>query len=143
MPNVEIRVEGLAGLRRALKEAEQIERRNELRDGLKAAADAVAKDAKRRVPVRSGAARDSLRATAGGNRAYVVGGKARVPYYGWLDFGSRSPVQGNPRSRGPWAGSGTGPAKGRFIYPALDAREAQVVRLVEHAVSEVLRKAGL
>lgn len=140
---VEIRVEGLAELRRALARAEQIDTRNELRDGLKRAADEVAQEAKRRIPRRSGRTASSVRATAGGNRAYVVGGRATVPHYGWLDFGSRRPNTGNPRSVGPWSGSGKGPDGGRFIYPALDDREGQVVRLVTHAVSEVLRKAGL
>lgn len=143
MPNIEIRVDGLAELRRALRQMENLEASNDLRDGLKRAADSVAQEAKSRVPVRSGAARDSVRATAGGNRAYVAGGKARVPYYGWLDFGSRRPILGNPRSRGPWAGSGTGPQNGRFIYPALDNREREVTALVADAVSEALRKAGL
>jgi HK97 gp10 family phage protein len=139
----EIRVEGLAALRRDLKRAEQIDARNDLRDGLKNAADIVAREAKSRVPTRSGAARDSIRATAGGNRAFVVGGKARVPYYGWLDFGTRTPRTGNSRSVGPWAGSGKGPEKGRFIYQALDAKERQVVEAVEEAVSTALRKVDL
>lgn len=139
----EIRVEGLASLRRDLKRAEQIDDRNDLRDGLKAAADIVAREAKSRVPVRSGAARDAVRATAGGNTAYVVGGKAKVPYYGWLDFGGRNPRTGNPRSVGPWSGAGGGPSKGRFIYPALDAKEGEVVEAVEDAVSQALRKLDL
>lgn len=121
----------------------ELENRAELRDGLKRAADVVARDARSRVPSRTGRAASSIRATAGGNRAFVVEGKAAVPYAGWLDFGSRTPRVGNPRTVGPWTGSGKGPAKGRFIYPALDARERQVVSLVEHAVSEALRKAGL
>lgn len=143
MPNVEIRIDGLADLRRTLKRMENVEASVDLRTGLKRAADEVAQDAKGRLPSRTGAARSSLRATSGGNRAYVAGGGARVPYYGWLDFGSRNPQLGNPRSVGPWAGSGKGPDKGRAIYPAIDARETEVVRLVEHAVSEALRKAGL
>jgi hypothetical protein len=133
----------LADLRRALRKAEQVDNLGQLRDGLKKAANIVADDAKSRVPVRSGAARGSLRATAGGNRAYVVGGKAKVPYYGWLDFGSRSPRTGNPRSVGPWAGSGTGPAKGRFIYAALDDRERQVVEAVSDAVNDALNRLDL
>lgn len=143
MPNVEIRVDGLADLRRALKRMENLEATADLRAGLKRAADEVAQDAKGRVPSRTGRAASTIRATSGGNRAYVVEGKAAVPYVGWLDFGSRTPRLGNPRTVGPWAGSGKGPAKGRFIYPAIDAREAQVVQLVEHAVSEALRQAGL
>jgi hypothetical protein len=112
----------------------------EVRDGLKKAAGIVANEAQSRVPVRSGAARASIRATAAGNKAYVVGGKARVPYYGWLDFGSRRPVSGNPRSRGPWSGSGVGPPKGRFIYAAIDAKERQVADAVGDALEAALRR---
>lgn len=138
-----VQVIGLKELRRDLRRSERLEDLKELRDGLKRAADVVAQEAKSRVPSRSGAARGSIRATAGGNRAYVVGGKARVPYYGWLDFGSRTPRTGQSRSVGPWSGSGKGPSKGRFIYAAIDDREREVARLVEEAVSAALRKLDL
>lgn len=136
----EIRVDGLGDVRKALRKLEHLDELAELRDGLKAAADVVAREARSRVPVRSGRARDAVRATAGGNRAFVVGGKKRVPYYGWLDFGTRSPRLGNPRSVGPWARSGKGPAKGRFIYPALEAKEAEVVDKVADAVDKAINK---
>jgi HK97 gp10 family phage protein len=142
-PKPELRVEGLAELRKALTKMQAIDERTELRVGLKAAAQIVADDAKRRVPVRTGRARDSIRAAASGNRALVIGGKAKVPYYGWLDFGSRSPVAGNPRTVGPWRGSGTGPAKGRFIYPAIDAKFDEVVAAVSAAVEKALETEGL
>lgn len=141
--SVEIRVDGLAELRKALTRIGDLESRGDLRDGLKDAADVVAKEARDRMPSGTGRAKGSVRATAGGNKAYIRGGRASVPYYGWLDFGSRTPKTGNPRDVGPWKGSGKGPRKGRYIYPALDARERQVVELIEHAVSEALRKAGL
>lgn len=143
MSQIEIRVDGLADLRRALRKVEQLDDLAVLRDGLKRAADIVAQDARSRVPTRTGRARGSIRATAGGNKAYVVGGKARVPYYGFLDFGSRTPRSGQPRSVGPWANSGSGPDKGRFIYPALDAKERQVVDAVQDAVQTALRKLDL
>lgn len=143
MSRVEVRVEGLAELRRALRKAEQIDDLAVLRDGLKKAADVVAQEARSRVPTRSGAARSSIRATSGGNRAFVVGGKAKVPYYGWLDFGSRTPRTGQSRSVGPWSNSGFGPDRGRFIYAALDARERQVVDLVSEAVNDALRRLDL
>lgn len=133
-----LRIEGLAELRKALAAAEQMESRRELAVGLKAAASVVARDAQGRIPSRTGRARAAVRATSGGNRAFVVGGKASVPYYGWLDFGSRTPRTGNPRSRGPWAGTGAGPPQGRFIYPAFDAKESVVVGLVARAVEEAL-----
>lgn len=142
MAQVEIRVEGLRELRRALNQAGDIEDSTALRLGLKSAAEVVARDARGRVPSRTGRARDSIRATSGGNRAYVVGGKARVPYYGWLDFGSRRPVAGRSRHVGPWKGSGVGPQKGRFIYPALDSTESEVVRIIATSVDQALRALG-
>lgn len=143
MPSPEIRVEGLRELRAALAKIDPIDARKEFQAGLKAAADIVAQDAKGRVPVRTGKAAGSVRATSGGNRAFVVGGKAAVPYYGWLDFGTRTPRSGQPRSVGPWAGTGAGPAKGRFIYVALDAKEDQVVDAVEAASDKALGSLGL
>lgn len=80
---------------------------------------------------------------SGGNRTYIAEGGARYPHLAWLDFGGRTPISGNPRSVGPWAGSGKGPPGGRLIYPALDAKHDEVVRLVEHAVGEALEDLGL
>ncbi len=142
MANVALKVEGLAELRKALKAAGRMDSRKELAVGLKAAAGVVARDAQGRVPSRTGRARGAIRATSGGNRAYVVEGKTAVPYVAWLDFGSRTPITGNPRSRGPWAGSGKGPAGGRFIYPALDARALEVAALVGQAVERALDDIG-
>lgn len=138
-----LKIDGLAELRRAFAKAGQVEQRKELAVGLKAAAEVVARDAQGRVPSRTGRARSAIRATSGGNRAFVVGGKAAVPYYGWLDFGGRVPRTGNARSVGPWSGAGKGPAKGRFIYPAFDDRQMQVAALVETAVSKALDDLGL
>lgn len=136
-------VDGLAALRRDLKAAGDLEGLAEMRDGLKAAARVVADDAKGRVPRKSGRAADSIRAGASGARAYVAGGKASVPYYGWLDFGSRRPQHGQPRRVGPWAKSGTGPPGGRFIYAAVDARQRDVVDLIERAAGRALERLDL
>lgn len=116
---------------------------DELRTGLRQAAELVAVDARNRIPSVSGLARSSVRVVSSGNKTLVVGGKAKVPYFGWLDFGSRTPRQGNRRSRGPWSGSGSGPSKGRFIYPALAAKEREVVALVQKAVDVALKRLGL
>lgn len=143
MPKPQVHVIGIAELRAALKEVGDMENLKAFREGLKAAADIVAREAKTRVPTRTGQARDSVRATTGGNTAYVQAGKSTVPYYGWLDFGSRKPVLGNARSVGPWKGSGKGPAEGRFIYPALEAKQEEVRSAAETAVDVVTRDAGL
>lgn len=143
MTNIRVEVEGLATVRRQLSALGQAEDRAELRRGLKAAAGIVAEEAKRRLPSRSGRARASLRAQAAGNRALVVGGKSTVPYYGWLDFGSRNPRSGQPRTVGPWASTGAGPAQGRAIYPALDDKRREVEDAVDEAMGDAISALGL
>ena len=137
-----VRVEGLREVDRTLRKMDS-EMAAGLRSESKDIAEVVARDARTRVPVVSGKAQGSIKAGAQGKGAYVQGGKKAVPYYGWLDFGSRTPKTGNPRTVGPWAKSGKGPRGGRFIYAALDSREREVTAAVEHAVSEALTKVGL
>ncbi len=143
MPEPSVHVVGLRELRRNLRQAGEVEELVEVRNALRSGARIVADDARRRVPVRTGRARDSIRPLVSGNRAFVAGGKARVPYYGWLDFGSRRPISGRPRSVGPWAGSGAGPSKGRFIYPAIDAKIDDVVEMVSDALNTVHKRQGM
>lgn len=144
MSRQRVTVEGLATVRRQFRDLGDAEGRIELRDGLKAAAEIVADDARQRVPKGdTGRARASVRATAGGNRAFVRGGRTTVPYYGWLDFGTRTPIMGRPRSVGPWKDSGRGPRGGRFIYPALEAKRDEVVAKVDEAMSKAVRALGL
>lgn len=136
-----VQISGLREVRTSLRKLGDAEGLAEVRDALKEAAGIVAEDARRRIPVRSGRARDSVRPTVSGNRAFVAGGKASVPYYGWLDFGSRQPISGRPRSVGPWAKPAPrGPEEGRFIYPALDATRSQVVDKIEEGLDAFNRK---
>lgn len=139
---IAVKVDGLRSLDRALGEMGS-EVRKEFRKEMKAVAEVVAADARRRVPVRSGQARRSVRATFSGSSAAVRGGKKRVPYYGWLDFGTRSPRSGRPRSVGPWRGTGSGPAEGRFIYPAIRENQVKIRRMTEEVVDRARRRAGL
>lgn len=136
-------ITGLKEVQAALKEIGDLDTQKEVRVALKTGAEVIAADARSRVPIRSGKAAGSIRAGAEGVRAYVAGGKASVRYYGWLDFGSRTPRDGNTRKEGPWRGSGTGPAKGRFIYPAIAAKEQQVTDSVGDAVGAVIKRVGL
>ena len=125
--NAGLHVEGLKELRRGLSQLDK-SLAKELRKDLVAIGDEIAQEAKSLVPKRSGRAANSIRAGASGNNAYVQGGKGTVPYYGWLDFGSRRPIRGRPRSVGPWKGSGTGPKKGRFIYPTIERNQSKIER---------------
>lgn len=138
-----VQVGGLSGLQAALKEIGDIGSQKEVRVALKESAEIIADDARARVPSRSGKAAGAIRASASGTKAYVIGGKASVRYYGWLDFGSRNPRTGNTRKEGPWRGSGTGPTKGRFLYPAITAKEQAVTEHVRAAVGDVIQRLGL
>lgn len=135
MIGVRVDQASLRALMAALKKADP-ELQKELKRELKGVAAIIASAAKGKVRSRSGRAAGSIRSGGTTKGAYVQGGKASVPYYGWLDFGSRSPHFGNPRSVGPWSGSGTGPHKGRFIYPALAENRDVVTRAAREAVSK-------
>lgn len=140
-----IRAEGLDELRRDLKglKDDPLDRRRQVLDAFRDAADIVADEAKRRANTFSFDLSDTIRPGSGmssrGPTSFVKGGKAAYPWYGWADFGSRNPRTGQPRSVGPWANSGRGPRGGRFIYPAIEAKAGDVVREIERGVDAVLR----
>lgn len=135
MANAGIQVEGLRELRRSIARLPEV--KHGLRQDLLEVGHKIAKDAAATVPKKSGRAAGSLRAGVSGNNAYVAGGKAKVPYFGWLDFGSRKPVSGQPRTVGPWKNSGNGPKKGRFIYPAIDRNEKYIKKAALKAFDRV------
>lgn len=138
MADTDLRVDqaALKSLQRALRKADP-ELQKELKRELKSAADIVATSAKGKVPSRSGKAAGSIKSGSTMKGAYVQGGKASVPYYGWLDFGTRSARTGFTRGvSGPWTKSGTGPKHGRFIYVALDEKRGEVTKRVRTAVNK-------
>jgi hypothetical protein len=114
----------------------------EVVDALQKGVNLIAQDAQSRVPSRSGRAARSIKPGSSGSKAWVQGGGS-VRYYGWLDFGSRNPRKGNPRKKGPWSGSGHGPDRGRFIYPAGDAKTPEMVESLQRSLAQVIRRAGL
>lgn len=138
-----VKIVGLKEVQAALKEIGDLDTAKEIRVALKAGAEIIAADARGRVPSRSGRAAGSITSGTAGARAFVEGGKKTVPYYGWLDFGSRHPMHGNTRREGPWRGSGTGPKDGRFLYPAVAAKEDELTAHVETGVNAVIKRVGL
>jgi len=133
----------LRELRSSLRQIKDPAKRKEVRLAFKKAADVVAAEAKGRVPRRSGKAANSVRSGSswqgGSVQAFVLGGRKNVPYYGWLDFGSRNPRRGNPRSVGPWAGTGPGPSGGRFIYAAIEDKASEVESVLRDGVTAAFR----
>ena len=141
--NSVVKIEGLSELRKSLKSLGEADRLKQVQRALRTGADVVRDDARRRVPSRSGKARASIVSSGGGAAAYVTGGKRSVRYYAWLDFGSRTPRRGQTRAQGPWKRSGAGPVKGRFLYPAFDAKREEVAALVQRAIDEAISERGM
>lgn len=135
----EIRIEGLREFRRSLREIDR-DTAKRLRVGFNSAAQIVATEAKRRVPLgppRAGHVRSTIKAGSTQSAARVQGGGARYPYFGFLDFGGRV----GPRNsvRRPFI------RKGRYLWPSYldkadvvrDELGAQIARLARSAGLEV------
>lgn len=129
-----VKVEGLKELRRSLRQVSGPEAGKAIQRANKAAAEVVAAAARQRVPVRTGRARSTVRATATQSVASVKFGGARAPYAPWLDYGGRvgrNKTTVRPFKRG-----------GRIIYPALDAERPQVIATYERELDNLLTRFG-
>lgn len=129
-----ISVRGLDELRKALAKADK-DLAKDLGAAGKRAADVVVPAAQARTPVRSGRARDSLRAVTVRGGGAIRGGGAKAPYFPWLDYGGRV---GRKRSvvRDYIKG-------GRIVYPAIDEKRDAAVDVYFDAMNDLLRRAGL
>jgi hypothetical protein len=134
MPEEPIHIEGLREFSQGLKRLDD-DMPKVLRLGLNSVAGVVVDQAQPRVASRSGRARRSVRAKSTRTAVRVAGGGKRVPYYGWLDYGgkvgrSRSVVR--PFNK-----------QGRYIYPAYYANRDKFDVMLEDALIDVARQAGM
>lgn len=129
-----IRVAGLREVQKALKDLDG-ESQKELRLTLNEAAGIVVRGAQRRVPVRTGVARASIRATSGQREARVSAGGRRAAYFPWLDYGGRV-GRNNSASR-------TFIKGGRYVYPAYSDEYTNIRRLLEKRLTTLLESKGI
>ena len=155
MAFAQVHITGLRELRAALRQVDK-EIAGELREGLKDAVNIISEDVKRQIPSRSGKAAGSVRAVSSGNTIWLVGGGARVPYYGWLEFGGKLPGK-HPASKKAlfWPGAAhpvnfasgyKGRAKvkeGRYIRPTIERNIPALVKAAGDAFNDAAAKAGL
>lgn len=134
MTTTAVKVKGLRDLQAALKATED-GLQKELRVALNRAADLVASGAARRVPVKTGRARASLRAQSSQREAKVVGGSKKAAYYGWLEFGGR--IGRDKATRRPFVKGG------RYLWPAYAAQRAQVAKVIADELDALMRRTGL
>jgi HK97 gp10 family phage protein len=129
-----VKVKGLRDLQAALKATED-GLQKELRVALNRAADLVASGAARRVPVKTGRARASLRAQSSQREAKVMGGSKKAAYYGWLEFGGR--IGRDKATRRPFVKGG------RYLWPAYAAQRDQVAKVIAAELTALMERTGL
>ncbi len=126
MAGRQVSVEGARELRKALKTVGD-EAKAGLKDVNLEVAEIVARAAVSRVPSRSGALRETVRAAGAQTRASVKAGFKRVPYAGVIHFG--------------WPARGILPRP--FLYDALDARRDEVMDAYTDGMADLIKKNGL
>jgi hypothetical protein len=92
--------------------------------------------ARPRFPRKSGRAAASLKARSSQRMARVGLGGKRAPYAPWLDFGGQGRIKGRPSPR-PFI------KDGRYVYAGLRERRARITEILEQAIGDVARDAGL
>jgi hypothetical protein len=130
-----IEVTGLRDFQRQLK-AMDAGLPKQLRLALNEASTVVVDYASARMPSRSGRARASLKARSTQRTARVALGGNRAPWAPWLDFGGEGRVKGRPAAR-PFIKAG------RYVYPALDIKRAEITEIMSNALTQLAKDAGL
>lgn len=130
----QIRITGLVELQAALKAIDG-ESQKQLRVVFNEAAQTVVTAAQGRVPVRTGAARASIRVASGQRSAAIKAGGAKVPYFGWLDFGGRRAYE--KHAVRPFM------QDGRYLYAAFYAHKADVMTQLQAALVALAESKGL
>lgn len=119
-----------------------------LRDGLKDAANRTAVPAaKRRAAAdrnpkkksrSTGKAEASIRVLVSGTNIFLAGGNARVPYFGWRDFGGDLKPKGkryNTQHRAFLQ-------RGRYLYPGADDAMPELLNAAARAFDLTAREVG-
>lgn len=121
-----LRIEGLRDTQKALRQASK-ESRDEMKETHRKAGELVIGEAKRFVPVVTGALLASLKSVPTLRQGRVRVGDASVPYAGPIHFGwPANNIRPNP-----------------FIYDALDARADAVRQLYEDRINAINEKLDL
>lgn len=135
-----MRITGLDDLQRALVGMDESMQRR-LNEALREIGQKVQKDAKAKIPRRSGRAAGSVVFEVKNRKVFVTGGK-NVPYYGWLDFGGTT---GRGHKKGPYKGSVKRQRRkeGRFIYPALGSAAPFIFDALNAVLVDAAHDVGL
>lgn len=131
---VTIAVQGLREFNRSLRRLDS-EAPKGLRLALNGVADFVVGKIQPTIPRRSGKARASLKKASTRTAAKIRVGGSKAPYFPWLDYGGKT---GPNRSVSrPFIKTG------RYVYPGLAKHRAEVATLIERALADLAKDAGL
>jgi hypothetical protein len=129
-----IRIAGLREFRANLKRIDS-DLPKAMRVAFNGATELIVNDARPRVPRRSGRAAASIKVRSTQTAARIVAGGKQAPYYPWLDFGGK--VGRKNSVRRPFL------KHGRYIYNAYFSNKARYAELLEDALIDTVRAAGL
>jgi hypothetical protein len=130
-----VTVDGLDELRRELRKLDDAGLTDELKDANKAVADLVVVRAQQNASTRmERRAASSLRSARQAARAQVMGGSAKVPFFGGAEFGSLRFTQFRP-----WTGSNS--QSGYFLYPAIRESTEEIVEMYGDEIMKISAKA--
>lgn len=129
-----IRIEGLAEFSRSLRKLDA-DVPKALRLAFNEAAEVVVQRVRPTIPKRTGRAAASLKVKSTRTQARIAVGGPRAPYYPWLDFGGR--VGRKKSVKRPFI------KEGRYLFPGLRKSQPDVQKVLERALSGVIRAAGL
>ena len=129
-----VKIDGLAEFVRNLKKLDT-DLPKALRVAFNGCADVVVNHARSSIPSKTGKAKGSVKSRSTQTASRVVGGSKTVPYYPWLDFGGRVGKRGSVHR--PFI------KHGRYIYNAYFDNRDKYTELVEQALLDVARQAGI
>jgi hypothetical protein len=143
-PVVQVRMEGLRELRKAMRDAEAGSQKH-LQRRFKDVAAIVASAIAGRVPRGpTGHAAASVRPRATATGASVLAGGASAPYFPWLDFGGSTgrghkAGGGGAIVRNPFMGES---GEGRYVYPTISEMPGVIEHAANEAIGDALTEAG-
>lgn len=132
--NEPIRIDGLAQFVRSLKNADA-DLPKMVRLVNNAAVQIVVDDAQPKIPVKTGRARKSIKASSTRGQARIKAGSRQAPYYPWLDFGGR--VGRRHSVLRPFRKSG------RYLWKSFADNREEIERELVKGLEQLARDAGL
>jgi len=130
-----VNIVGLREFQRALRDIDK-GLPKQIRLILNEATELVIVTARPHIPTKTGRAKSSLKARSSQREARVALGGGRAPWTPWLDFGGEGKRPGRPPAR-PFI------KQGRYLYPALEARRADITQKMSEGLDALGRESGL